>query len=377
MLRQPFVPARNSQHRVAVLALYRALLRAGSSVPLPENIHPKGRKHPTENILRARFKKNKPLTSLRLVYDSMTAGYKFLAILTKGQTKNTREHSEIVRHLKSRNKTANLSRAIIPRNQNVPLSKERRNPPLLTKVSAPNQIPEYKPTVRPLPKTAFVGERKVPVFGDTAEHLSFVRIKKPQPPGQSRSIGDKTALFRQCVAATKNVENKLAHEATSEDLWDGIMDRMLDGKDDTVGEGQESPLESFRFSTTLSKAWWELKLSKINEDWIARSAALSKLLGEERALAKEEKQNGVGSTDPRVAKETLDQILTEHRQKQAELEQEKKENLDDLFQDPFMTKRWLTTVKKMERQELGRGQPRQNKKLREFFGERDTKRRFL
>lgn len=303
--------------------------------------------------------------------------FQFLAILTKGQTRNTREHSEILRHLKSRNKTANLSRAIRPRNQHVPLSKERRNPPLLTKVSAPNQIPEYKPTVRPLPKTAFVGERKVPVFGDTAEHLSFVRIKKPQPPGLSRSIGDKTALFRQYVTATKTVENKLAHEATSEDLWDGIMDRMLDGKDDTVGEGQENPLESFRFSTTLSKAWWELKLSKINEDWIARSAALSKLLGEERALAKEEKQNGVGSTDPRVAKETLDQILTEHRQKQAELEQEKKDNPEDLFQDPFMSKRWLTTVKKMERQELGRGQARQNKKLREFFGERDTKRRFL
>ncbi|KAJ4023914.1 hypothetical protein NW766_000139 [Fusarium irregulare] len=298
----------------------------------------------------------------------MTAGYKFLAILTKGQSKSTREHTEIVRHLKNRNKTADLSRAIIPSNRNTPLSKERRNPPLLTKVSAPNQVPEYKPTVRPLPKTAFVGERKVPVFGDTAEHLSFIRIKKPQPPPLSRSIGDKTALLRQCIAATKTVDDRLAHEATSEDLWDGIMDRMLDGKGDTVGERRENPLESFRFSTTLSKAWWELKLTKINEDWIARSAALSKLLGEERALAKEEKQNGVGSTDPRVAKETLDQILTEYRQKQAEMEQERKENLEeDLLQDPFMSKRWMTTVKKMERQELGRGQGRQNKKLKELF----------
>ena len=164
------------------------------------------------------------------------------------------------------------------------------------------------------------------------------------------------------------MDDKLAHEATSEDLWDGIMDRMLNGKGDTVGERQENPLESFRFSTTLSKAWWELKLTKINEDWIARSAALSKLLGEERALAKEERQNGVRSTDPRVAKETLDQILTEYRQKQAEMEQERKENLEeDLLQDPFMSKRWMTTVKKMERQELGRGQGRQNKKLKELF----------
>jgi hypothetical protein len=76
MTRHPFVPARNTQHRIAVLALYRSLLRTTSSIPLPANLYHKGRRHPVTKILRMRFAKNKPLTSLRLIYDSMTAGYK-------------------------------------------------------------------------------------------------------------------------------------------------------------------------------------------------------------------------------------------------------------------------------------------------------------
>lgn len=76
MARNIFIPARSSRHRVAVLALYRALLKTGSSIPLPKELHRNGHGHPITNILRTRFAKNKPLTSLRLVYDSMTAGYK-------------------------------------------------------------------------------------------------------------------------------------------------------------------------------------------------------------------------------------------------------------------------------------------------------------
>jgi hypothetical protein len=59
-----------------VLALYRALLRTGSNVPLPKDLHPDGKRHPIVKLLKKRFAKNAPLTSLRLIYDSMAAGYK-------------------------------------------------------------------------------------------------------------------------------------------------------------------------------------------------------------------------------------------------------------------------------------------------------------
>ncbi|GKU03830.1 hypothetical protein FLAG1_04589 [Fusarium langsethiae] len=372
MLRQPFVPARSSRHRVAVLALYRSLLRTASSVPLPKDLHPEGHRHPVAKILRTRFAKNKPLTSLRLIYDSMTAGYKFLTLMTKGQIEKSPEHSEILRHLQKRNETAGLSRLIHPRKKGLPPSKQWRNPPLLTKVSAPGEFPKYEPTVRPLPKTAFVGERKVPVFGHTAELLSFLRIKKPQPKDLSRSIGAKTSRFRRTVHATKRVDTELVSAAASEDLWDGIMHRLLHEKGDTVGERRDGPLESFRFSTTLTKAWWEMKLLRFNEDWIARSEAISKLVEQERALAKGEKQSGVGPTDPEVAKQTLDQILAEYRRKQTESGREKEENGTASFEDPFASPRWLKKVERLEIEELeqnGRRQGRQNKKVREFFGE--------
>ncbi|PTD04510.1 hypothetical protein HYE67_004590 [Fusarium culmorum] len=370
MIRQPFVPARNSRHRVAVLALYRLLLRTASSVPLPKDLHPEGRRHPVIKILRTRFAKNKPLTSLRLIYDSMTAGYKFLTLLAKGQIEKSPEHSEILRHLQKRNETADFSRLIRPHKKSP--SKQWRNPPLLTKVSAPGEFPKYEPTVRPLPKTAFVGERKVPVFGHTAELMSFLRIKKPQPENLSRSLGAKTARFREVIHTTKRVDTELFSAAASEDLWDGIMHRLLHANGDTVGERRDGPLESFYFSTTLTKAWWEMKLLRINEDWMARSEAQSKLVEQERALAQDEKQSGVGPTDPKVAKGNLDQILAEYRRKQTELEREIEENGINPFQDPFSSPRWLKKVEKLEIEELeqnGKRQGRQNKKIREFFSE--------
>ncbi|KAL3595036.1 hypothetical protein FPOAC2_09357 [Fusarium poae] len=372
MTRHPFVPARNTQHRIAVLALYRSLLRTTSSIPLPANLYHKGRRHPVTKILRMRFAKNKPLTSLRLIYDSMTAGYKFLTLLTKGQIEKSPEHSEILRHLQKRNQTANFSRSIHPHKKGLPPSKQWRNPPLLTKISAPGEHPRYEPTVRPLPKTAFVGERKVPVFGHTAEMMSFLRIKKPQPENLSRSLGAKTTRFRQTVQDTKKVDRELVPAAALEDLWDDIMHRLLHEKGDTVGVRREGPLESFRFSTILTKAWWEMKLLMFNEDWTARSDAICKLVEQERALAKGEKQSGVGPTDPEVAKESLDQILAEYRRKQTESEQKTKEGGTNSFQDPFASPRWLKKVKASEIEELkrnGLGQARQNKKVKDFFGE--------
>ncbi|KAG8354861.1 hypothetical protein FVEN_g7165 [Fusarium venenatum] len=302
----------------------------------------------------------------------MTAGYKFLTLLTKGQIEKSPEHSEILRHLQKRNETADFSRLIHPHKKSLPPSKQWRNPPLLTKVSAPDEFPKYEPTVRPLPKTAFVGERKVPVFGHTAELMSFLRIKKPQPESLSRSLGAKTVRFRQTIQATKKVDTELVSAAASEDLWDDIVHRLLHQQGDTVGARREGPLESFRFSATLTKAWWEMKLLRFNEDWTARSEAISKLVEQERTLAKGEKQSGVRPTDPEVAKETLDQILAEYRRKQTESEQKTKESGTNSFQDPFASLRWLKKVKMVEIEELrinGPRQARQNKKVREFFGE--------
>lgn len=76
MPRSFFVPAQNCRHRIAALALYRALTRTARRISLPQNWQHKGAVHPVAHLVRKRFEGNKNYTSLRLVYSSMAAGYK-------------------------------------------------------------------------------------------------------------------------------------------------------------------------------------------------------------------------------------------------------------------------------------------------------------
>lgn len=78
MQRLPFVPARNSRHRIAVLSLYRALLRSANKIDVPNDVCQTTTKGPLAFAINKAFVKNRPYTSYRLVYASMTAGYKVL-----------------------------------------------------------------------------------------------------------------------------------------------------------------------------------------------------------------------------------------------------------------------------------------------------------
>ena len=116
MRRLPFVPARDPRHRAAALALYRALVRSARRVPLPEDLlllhRPAGatpkQKHataataaatavvpprlgPIAETVRRRVAGNRAYTSLRLVYASMAAGYRFLEVLARARRLLTRE----------------------------------------------------------------------------------------------------------------------------------------------------------------------------------------------------------------------------------------------------------------------------------------------
>jgi hypothetical protein len=71
------VPARNSRHRHAALALCRALLRHGGRIPLPKALSPPaGEPNPVKALVIHQFRKNKGDTSPRLVLAALTGGYK-------------------------------------------------------------------------------------------------------------------------------------------------------------------------------------------------------------------------------------------------------------------------------------------------------------
>ncbi|KAM0545155.1 hypothetical protein ACHAPJ_011501 [Fusarium lateritium] len=348
MHRQHFIPAQNSRHRVAALALYRALLRAGQKVPLPKDLWNGSRRHPINQIVRKRFVKNKTDISLKLVYSSMTAGYNFLSMLKLGQTKGTLEHSEIIKHLQKRKETAAISRS---RANHRPLTtRKRHNPPLLAKVSALGEPPKYESTVRPLPKSAFVGERKTPVLCGTAEGQPFLRIKKPQPRVLTRQIARKTMVWRRSVEGLLDVEAYDVPEAMQEDRWDAMMDEQFR----LAGQNPEKPdiFSTFRWTTRVSDAWYRSKLDQRWTEWIARGRTVSDLYEKERELAIEEKKSGVDSTDAKTARENLEKILQEAHQKQEERQRKAEQDGLLTFEDPFLSPEWRKTMRKLEQQNL-------------------------
>ncbi|POR34001.1 Uncharacterized protein TPAR_05802, partial [Tolypocladium paradoxum] len=97
MRRLPFIPARDPRHRTAALALYRALLRSASRIPLPGDA-PSCKPGAVARLVRRRFAGNRAYTSLRLVYASMAAGYRFLTLFARAQTPGSPEHAQVVHH---------------------------------------------------------------------------------------------------------------------------------------------------------------------------------------------------------------------------------------------------------------------------------------
>jgi len=125
-----------------------------------------------------------------------------------------------------------------------------------------------------------------------------------------------------------------------------MMDKLLLEEGVTDEVVHDGPLASYHFTATLTKAWWDQKLTKITDDRTARAKAVSSLIEQELALVKEEKESGAEPTDPKVAKETLDTILTEYRQKQTEMERTR----DTSFEDPFLSEQWIAKAQKLERE---------------------------
>lgn len=179
-------------------------------------------------------------------------------------------------------------------------------------------------------------------------------MKKPEPRVFSRALGRKTKIYRRDMIARMEAETEGMSLGQAEDRWDTLMENLLKAEGVTDRVSNDGILASYRFSAALSKAWWGRTLDRHTQDWTARGEAISKLVEQERALAKQEREAGAEPTDPEVAKKTLDAILTEYRQKQVELEETKKVDGAMEFRDPFVAPGWLAEVQKLEQDYLSK-----------------------
>lgn len=173
--------------------------------------------------------------------------------------------------------------------------------------------------------------------------------------------------------ALLDIEEENLGSADEEDRWESLINKQLAAEgfqDKVISDGT---LGSYRWSEQLSKSWIESQLDRRWSDWVARGKAVNELVQQEKALAKAEERIPRPSPDDTeaatAARETLDKILEEARQKEAARNEEVETKP---FQDPFMAPLWVERVQELEKQQMFQGQfggkPRKGgKKLDENF----------
>ena len=274
MTRLPFIPARSSRHRAAVLSLYRALLRSAKQLP-------NDTKDAAHALVRRQMDKHRAYTSPRLIYSSIASGYKVrtphVASATDAKFLSVADEplrSEITQHLRS----------CRPRPPSLP-PKHIPAEPLLINTSPRGHAPVYKSSKLPRPKSAVGKTRRVPRLCTTADGQPFLRMCKPQSPQLSKLVGRKGRIFTSKILRLVEIDEELTHEAILEDEWEALVAAQMtkEGRTPEGGGG------SHRWSVQLSRLWWEWQIERTWQDWVARGEALNELVEKERALSMQER----------------------------------------------------------------------------------------
>ncbi|KAI1765023.1 hypothetical protein GGR53DRAFT_290312 [Hypoxylon sp. FL1150] len=347
-----FIPARNSRHRTACFALYRALLQQAPRIRLPDDLATaRGPVNPIKHLIRRSFQRNRNDTSPRLVFPALKAGYQILALLRSAadhspSTSSTpspsaftpnADYASVISFLRTRlderNRTLDAKKLHPPHSRTPPRPSSAPRPdaiPLLVNVTPaptpqnPNPKPLYEIPSRPRPLAELggTGRRKVPRL-DMASDMPFLRIAKPQPPVLSRVL---TQKIRKRVARggfTKYLYDDALPEADWEDEWERAVAKLMEAEQrrrsssprqrrGEGGGGQHSEVREensysvreearairgeFRAGDTFRHAVWhhgilylQSVLSREREYHVARADAMRRLIDEETALAVQEK----------------------------------------------------------------------------------------
>ncbi|KAK1702573.1 hypothetical protein BDP67DRAFT_625098 [Colletotrichum lupini] len=219
-----FVPAQNSRHRIAAIALYRALVREARAVPLPNDVLRKGVENPLPRLVKKGFKRNQTEASYRLVLAALSKGYKFLNLFKGAQTPSSKEHSEILTYLGEKSLRDARSEAGKPTPPPPKIEPPKPKwPPLLKRISPLDEPPVYISERHPVPRGDLSGIRHVPNVAVTAHGVVFLRQGKPQ----HRSVCD--YVQKKNKYKIKNMEHLLGSMrdeqqfAKEEDQWDGHL----------------------------------------------------------------------------------------------------------------------------------------------------------
>jgi len=208
------LPRRSGAHRIAAIALYRALLAQCRAVPLAE-----GQRNEAQNIVRNRFKQTQHLHCTRRLQLAFEAGYEAIDHLDNAVAGDEGSKTYLASLLERAPK--HVKEAPVSQKP----SRQRQSP------KAPPQEPkqEGEPRIslfdRPLPLEKLSGKRHIPVLFN-ANRVPVLRLKKPQPRSLSLYI-HKRVLQRQ---KWHNQKDQLVIErqiAGYEDEWDMLTSARI------------------------------------------------------------------------------------------------------------------------------------------------------
>ncbi|KAJ4311908.1 hypothetical protein N0V94_007711 [Neodidymelliopsis sp. IMI 364377] len=214
-------PKQSTQHRVAAIALYRALLSGCSSAALPDD-----ERTSLRHAIQNKFRQNRKIQSTYQLGLSFQLGYETLDKLDVSTTDDSADATSLARLVATlpRGLTANPPR--------------RRSPPLPPPPHPSGKhplavLPPEKAVLNVRPYAQVSGPRRVPVIA-SANGIPFLRLTKPQPPALSRVLRQK--LDRRITRFHRKVllENYWMPLARQEDEWDNLMTAQLKLREDRI-----------------------------------------------------------------------------------------------------------------------------------------------
>lgn len=255
------LPRRSSAHRIAAIALYRALLtqcRALASLEAHQ-------RHELQNIVRNRFKQARFTHSLKWLQLDFEAGYEAIDHLDAAVACREESRSYILDLLRRAPEKAK-------QNPHVVLTKRQQKALKKCGCHEENDAQEKReqssrPSIleRPLPLEKLSGRRHVPVLFN-AQGVPVLRIKKPQPQSLSSYINDKLKRKqkRNDTRHRLDAEFELAY---AEDAWDDIITSEYVRMDTWQGQGlsADTALREPRWKEAVDDARRE-NLNKVNAE---------------------------------------------------------------------------------------------------------------
>lgn len=245
----PFLlPRKSSEHRIAAIALYRALLSQCRILPLADE-----QRAAIGNVVRNRFKQSQHVHStnrLRLLFEAGYEGLEHLDAVVDGD----QVRREYVEGLLAR-VPAKLKREAAVKSSRVPKDESGGGNVRAKGGSVQHDDPKDEfsgPRIqnaflnRPLPLSSLSGARHIPVLA-SANHIPYLRFKKPQPQSLSSFFKRRVVQRQKRHDRRWDLEDDLML-AGWEDRWDAHVHNYLgQGQHDVLGEDDGTAADARTF----------------------------------------------------------------------------------------------------------------------------------